>query len=214
MAGNQRRLRREDVQSCPPWAWFLGGVLLGIFLSFLVYLREIAPYLTQAAPTHATETPVDGNATVATASTETAKIAEKTEEKKPKTAEKPADKATMPTHFEFYDVLKQPSVLQPSPHNPVAEAEMPPIEDSAPLAVQTPGTYLLQAGAFRDRREAEGLKVHLANLGLIASIEEATLDNTGVWYRVRLGPFTDLATLNQVRSQLSASNITSVILRF
>ncbi|AUI69238.1 SPOR domain-containing protein [Beggiatoa leptomitoformis] len=205
MAGNQRRLRREDVQSCPPWAWFLGGILLGIFLSFLVYLREIAPYLTHAPTTEtppsdsskATDKPEKSPTSVAATPPATVVAAEK--------------RPVPPTHFEFYDVLKQPSVLQTTTqandNNSLAEEATPP-------TVQTPGTYLLQAGSFRDKREAEGLKVHLASLGLIANIEEAALDNTGVWYRVRLGPFDDLTILNQVRNQLTASNITSVVLRF
>jgi cell division septation protein DedD len=49
MAIRNRRARRSDYVSptCPPgWAWLLAGILIGIFISFLFYLREIAPHMS------------------------------------------------------------------------------------------------------------------------------------------------------------------------
>jgi cell division protein FtsN len=43
---NRRKRTNSDYvsPSCPPgWAWLLAGILIGVFISFLVYLREIAP---------------------------------------------------------------------------------------------------------------------------------------------------------------------------
>ncbi|MDM8562751.1 SPOR domain-containing protein, partial [Candidatus Marithioploca araucensis] len=42
---NRRNPRTEYVSaSCPPgWAWLVAGILIGMFVSFLVYLREFSP---------------------------------------------------------------------------------------------------------------------------------------------------------------------------
>jgi len=52
MAIRNRRKQSSDYVSptCPPgWAWLLAGILIGAFISFLVYLREIAPRLPPQA---------------------------------------------------------------------------------------------------------------------------------------------------------------------
>ena len=42
---NKRLRSNYDSAGCPPgWAWLLAGIIIGIFISFLVYLREFAPH--------------------------------------------------------------------------------------------------------------------------------------------------------------------------
>jgi len=44
MITRKRRSTEYVSPTCPPgWAWLLAGILIGIFISFLFYLREIAP---------------------------------------------------------------------------------------------------------------------------------------------------------------------------
>ncbi len=234
MAAPARRSRfsdDSDNRRCPPpWSWLLAGILIGIALSFFVYLREILPYTVQQPPaaTESTETPAAKNAAETVAST-TAKpnssidtdmtgvVSAAAETDTPE-----ANKANGP-RFEFYDVLPEREVKVNS-RTVANDANLPPGADSSlqaeaadPIstaAVTAPGTYLLQVGSFRDQREAEGLKAHLALLGLAAHVERATLNGGDVWYRVRLGPFTDLQRLNQTRSQLASNNISAMVLQF
>lgn len=49
----------------------------------------------------------------------------------------------------------------------------------------------LQAGAFQKPEDAEKLKAKLAMLGFEAQIQSANVPEKGLWYRVRLGPFSN-----------------------
>ncbi len=73
-------------------------------------------------------------------------------------------------------------------------------------------TYYLQAGAFLERADAENAKAKLALMGLSASIAERKTDN-GTLYRVRLGPFGNLETMNRVRSRLSDNGVDVAVVR-
>lgn len=73
-------------------------------------------------------------------------------------------------------------------------------------------TYYLQAGAFLERSDAENAKAKLALIGLSANIAERKTDN-GTLYRVRLGPFGNLETMNRVRSRLSDNGVDVAVVR-
>src|SRR5258708_19282094 len=60
-------------------------------------------------------------------------------------------------------------------------------------------SYFLQAGSFQNPADADNLKARLALMGLEASVEPANLAEKGVWYRVRLGPYTPAAQINPSR---------------
>lgn len=71
-----------------------------------------------------------------------------------------------------------------------------------------PGTtYVLQVAAFRDRKDAEEMKAKLAFTGLMAHIETVDLPGKGVYHRVRLGPYKDVAAMDKVDGVLSRNNI-------
>lgn len=191
---NRRSIRRTDnyvSPSCPPgWAWLLAGIMIGMFISFLIYLREIAP--------HDVVPPETGVATVTTPN-ETAPIP-------------PSEAASAP--FEIYDpLMTKPKEAEKTPPTapPLSSGETLPSSD---LPITVPGRYLLQVGSFRDEREAEGLKTHLASLGIPARIESTMLNQNGRWYRVQVGPFTDLDKLNQIRAQLAANSLAFILLKF
>jgi cell division protein FtsN len=72
--------------------------------------------------------------------------------------------------------------------------------------------YFLQAGAFRDIDDAENTRAKLALLGFEAAISEKSNDS-GLLYRVRIGPFPQLETLNKARSKLKDSGIDVVAVK-
>jgi cell division protein FtsN len=73
-------------------------------------------------------------------------------------------------------------------------------------------TYYLQAGAFLEQADAENAKAKLALMGFAASIAERQSDN-GILYRVRIGPFGQLETMNRVRTKLSDNGVDVAVVR-
>lgn len=73
-------------------------------------------------------------------------------------------------------------------------------------------TYYLQAGAFREPNDAEATKAKLALLGVAASIAERQSE-LGVLYRVRVGPFADVETMNRTRVRLSDNGVDVAVVR-
>jgi cell division protein FtsN len=72
--------------------------------------------------------------------------------------------------------------------------------------------YFLQAGAFREQGDAESMRAKLALQGVEAKVSERQSES-GVLYRVRVGPFGDLDTMNKVRGKLSDSGIDAAVVR-
>jgi len=73
-------------------------------------------------------------------------------------------------------------------------------------------TYYLQAGAFRERQDAEATKARLALMGVAASIAERKSE-LGTLYRVRVGPFDDVEGMNRTRVRLSDNGVDAAVVR-
>lgn len=73
-------------------------------------------------------------------------------------------------------------------------------------------SYFLQVGAFREQTDAENAKARLALLGFEAKISERQAD-TGSLYRVRIGPFGQLETMNRIRGKLSDNGVDAAVVR-
>ena len=94
-----------------------------------------------------------------------------------------------------------------------------PIVASAPSSVapaSVPGagdaSYLLQAGAFRSSSEAESMKVRLALIGFEARVLDAQV-NGQTMYRVRVGPYAQLDSMNRARARLAENGIEASVVR-
>lgn len=86
------------------------------------------------------------------------------------------------------------------------------IADAKTSATSGNWIYFLQVGAFREQAEAENTKAKLALLGIEARISEHQADN-GTLYRVRVGPFNQLETMNRMRSNLSDNGVNVAVVR-
>lgn len=86
----------------------------------------------------------------------------------------------------------------------------PPQATPAPKAPTL--TYYLQAGAFRQLKDAEAMAARLLMLGLDSTVQQADVNGSSV-HRVRLGPFNGLDAMNQVRSKLSDEKIDTSVIR-
>jgi len=122
---------------------------------------------------------------------------------------KQLDKEPAPTQqaadrFDFYDML------------PRFEVVIPEMETGAPTPrdkpVEMPGSYVLQAGSFKNFADADRMKARLALLGVEAEIQRVTIDENA-WHRVRIGPVNELARVNSLRQKLRQSDIDVFVVR-
>ncbi len=73
-------------------------------------------------------------------------------------------------------------------------------------------TYYLQAGAFREQSDAEGMRAKLALLGVESRVTDRPSDS-GNMYRVRIGPFNQVDAMNRVRNKLSENGVDVAVVR-
>ncbi len=104
-------------------------------------------------------------------------------------------------------------IAAPVAAKPVAE----PRTADAPAAAKADGgddkyVYFLQAGAFREQADAESARAKLALLGFEARISERPSEN-GNLYRVRIGPFSQVETMNRMRAKLSENSVDVAVVR-
>lgn len=187
-----RANRRPARRTAPGWIWLITGLFSGLFIAFLVYLKD----QPAGKPGQADK------ATVAYAlphglGQDTRSV------RKPKPIKVPP--APKP-QFDFYTILPEQEVVVPDQDINGSTRE-------GVRQVEKPGKYLLQAGSFQTRKQANELKAKLALLGLEASIQTVTIGNDGTWNRVRLGPYTNLGTLNDARARLNAHHIKAILLK-
>lgn len=116
---------------------------------------------------------------------------------------------------------KKPEVVKVDPKaDAKQEGKAPVVEmsdktkkpETAAEAVDDKWSYYLQAGAFREQSDAEGMRAKLALIGVEAKISERQSE-TGVLYRVRVGPFNQLDAMNKVRGKLSDNGVDAAVVR-
>lgn len=142
--------------------------------------------------------------------------------------------------FDFYKILpgvEEPKLPAKGPERPVApdratierataDKAPPRLEDTSAPASATPAAeppivvakagerFWLQAGSFSTERDAENLKAQLAMTGLEAAIQQATLPDKSVRYRVRLGPYLNGDELNRAKDDLAKRNVDVAVIRY
>jgi cell division protein FtsN len=114
-----------------------------------------------------------------------------------------------------------PAAVEPKrPATPATSARQNEKPATTPAPVAEPAssagsggfTYYLQAGAFRERQDAEATKARLALMGVAATIAERKSD-MGTLYRVRVGPFDDVEGMNRARVRLSDNGVDAAVVR-
>jgi cell division protein FtsN len=109
-------------------------------------------------------------------------------------------KADDKPRFDFYRIL--PGKEEPATERQVRESAKQAAKPGAPKE-----SYFLQVGSFPNPADADNLKAKLALMGMEANVEPANVAGKGVWYRVRLGPYTRVDEINRVRQQLTQNGV-------
>jgi cell division protein FtsN len=190
MAASRRRTARSR-PGPPPWVWSLTGLMVGLLVAFLVFL-QMRPKQTEVAET--------AQPLAVPAEQQTAPAPKPN---KPKAAPVAPPKP----RFDFYNLLPEMEVIVPD------EDIQGQATQEGVKRVEQPGTYLLQAGSFRSRKQADELRAKLALLGLETSVQAVTVDNTQTWHRVRVGPFSNLQELNNARALLKKNGVDAILIR-
>lgn len=108
--------------------------------------------------------------------------------------------------FDFYRLLPEQSIEVEVEVEPTSVDE---VQASAPASSEY---YLLQAGSFRQREDADRRRAELLLLGLQPRVEEASGDN-GRWFRVYLGPFDSRSAMSRARSLTADQGIDTLLLK-
>lgn len=75
-----------------------------------------------------------------------------------------------------------------------------------------PFDYVIQAGAYRNAPDADAQKARLALMGLDAKVSERDQAGRTV-YRVRIGPYSEKAAAERVRTRLETGGIENTLVR-
>ena len=86
----------------------------------------------------------------------------------------------------------------------------PELRSDAPI--ERSGTYVLQAGSYRNEADAERVRAQLVLQGVQAKVQHVAVD-TDVWHRVRVGPLGNLDELNRLRRQLQQAELDALVIR-
>jgi cell division protein FtsN len=108
--------------------------------------------------------------------------------------------------YDFYEMLPNFEVVVPEKDKDVRR-DLP-----AAGKVERPGTYMLQAGSYRNDADAERVRKQLSMQGIDAKVQRVAVDSD-VWLRVRVGPIRNLDELNKVRHQLQAADLDALLIR-
>ena len=192
----------------PVWFWLISGVVIGAFVSFLVYLKL--------------NVDVDENA---------AKVVH---EKKAPVSEQPVEEKVEQSkeergRFEFYSILPKRNVEVPveveevkkevtkkeviTKEKEVVINKQRETSKSPPVKKQYANRlYILQVGSFKRFKDADKRKANLAFLGVVSKIHAISRANKTM-YRVQVGPYDNLAKINQIASTLKQNKIPSLLMK-
>ena len=125
----------------------------------------------------------------------------------PQSARDEADQSPPPrgTEYTFYDRLKNYELVIPEKDKDVHR-------DVRPAPETRPGTYVLQAGSYRNFADADAVRARLALQGVESKVQKVTVD-ADTWHRVRIGPITNLDELNRIRTRLRQADVDALVIR-
>lgn len=105
-----------------------------------------------------------------------------------------------------------PKAAEVKPETKAATAAEKPADTAKSDNADDRNVYYLQVGAFKEQAAAENSRAKLALIGFEAHIVEKSTDS-GTLYHVRLGPYSQLETMNRTRARLSENSVDVAVVR-
>jgi cell division protein FtsN len=106
--------------------------------------------------------------------------------------------------YDFYQMLPNFEFVVP-------EKEVVVPRDALEAAAKK-GAYVLQAGSYRKFEDADRVRAQLALQGIESNVQRVAIDSD-TWHRVRIGPITDAAELDRVRTRLKEAEVDFLVVR-
>jgi cell division protein FtsN len=107
--------------------------------------------------------------------------------------------------YAFYDMLPKFEVVVPE-----KEKDIRPDIKSVPETRR--GTYVLQAGSYKNFADADRVRAQLALQGVESKVQKVSVDND-TWHRIRIGPISKLDELNRLRQILRKADVDVLVIR-
>jgi len=193
MPRDYAKSQHKEQRPIPGWIWLLAGLMIGLFVALLVYIKD-----NSTGKLAITETVSKVFQPKATNEARGVKKDTATAPPEPSTSNKPK--------FDFYTILPELEVAIP-------EIDLIKEDKEENSTSKTKQQYILQAGSFKSFSEADKLKARLALQGIEASIQKVKINTTDTWHRVRIGPLNNIAALNKTRRRLRSLGIASIVVK-
>ena len=180
-------------EGCGCGIWFFTGLLIGLFVTFLLWL-EFQP---TDLPTVDSQEVSEANKKVESEQSEPKQSTSKNTKQESKKTNKKTESTAKNNDFDFqfYTMLPEMEVVVSGDKQ----------KEKRPKSSKST-KYELQAGAFRRHKDADGLKAKLSLLGLTARVQVVTIDDDR-WYRVRVGPYESSKDAKVAKAQLLQNGI-------
>jgi cell division protein FtsN len=107
--------------------------------------------------------------------------------------------------YDFYDMLPKFEVVVPE-----KDKDVRPDTKSVPETRR--GTYVLQAGSYKNFADADRVRAQLALQGVESKVQKVSVDND-TWHRIRIGPISKLDELNRLRQILRKADVDVLVIR-
>jgi cell division protein FtsN len=107
--------------------------------------------------------------------------------------------------YAFYEMLPKFEVVVPEKDKDVRP-------DTKSIPETRRGTYVLQAGSYKNFADADRVRAKLALQGIESNVQKVTVDND-TWHRIRIGPIAKLDELNRMRQILRKADVDVLVIR-
>jgi cell division protein FtsN len=107
--------------------------------------------------------------------------------------------------YSFYDQLPRFEVVVPEKEKDVRP-------DNRAVPETRRGSYVLQAGSYKNFADADRVRAQLALQGIESKVQKVSVDND-TWLRVRIGPISNLEELNRMRTILRKADVDVLVIR-
>jgi cell division protein FtsN len=107
--------------------------------------------------------------------------------------------------YAFYDMLPKFEMVVPE-----KDKDVRPDTKSVPETRR--GTYVLQAGSYKNFADADRVRAKLALQGVESKVQKVSVDND-TWHRIRIGPISKLDELNRLRQILHKADVDVLVIR-
>ena len=185
-AARDYKTQTRKPRAFPGWMGVVCGLAMGLGVAGIVYIKDHRPdaQISKAAKTDRKKP--HGNESADAEGADSA-------------AEEPA-KA-----YDFYDMLPKFEVVVPEKEKDVRP-------DIKPVPETRRGTYVLQAGSYKNFADADRVRAQLALQGVESKVQKVSVDND-TWHRIRIGPISKLDELNRLRQILRKADVDVLVIR-